>query len=86
MGLGFAGTVSMRLHLGGHLNYFDALKRADLEIELSGKEHLRDVLALLKIPAGEVFIISINGEVVSLDDAWIRPNDYVMLYPPMGGG
>ena len=76
----------MRLHLGGHLNYLDALQRVDLEIQLSGKQRLRDVLATLKIPAAEVFITSINGEVVPFEDAWVQPDDVVKLYPAMGGG
>jgi len=76
----------MRLHLGGHLNYFDALQRANLEIELVGKQRLEDVLARLRIPAGEIFLVSINGVVVALEDAWIQPGDHVQLYPPMGGG
>jgi sulfur carrier protein ThiS len=76
----------MRLHLGGHLNYFDAEQRANLEIELFGKQRLEDVLVRLKIPAGEIYLVSINGEVVALEDAWIQPYDNVQLYPPMGGG
>jgi hypothetical protein len=76
----------MRLHLGGYLNYFDAEQRANLEIELFGRQHLEDVLVRLKIPAGEIFLVSINGEVVALEDAWIQPDDHVWLYPPMGGG
>jgi sulfur carrier protein ThiS len=80
------GTVKMRLHLGGHLSYFDALQRADLEIDLACKERLTDILATLRIPVGEVFITSINGEVVPLNDAWIQPGDHVRLYPAMGGG
>jgi sulfur carrier protein ThiS len=76
----------MRLHLGGHLNYFDAQQRANLEIELVGKQRLEDVLDRLKIPIGEIFLVSINGEVVALEDAWIQQDDQVQLYPPMGGG
>lgn len=78
--------MRMRLHLGGHLNYFDARKRANLEIKLVGKQRLEDILVRLKIPAEEIFLVSINGEVVSLEDAWIQPDDHVQLYPPMGGG
>jgi sulfur carrier protein ThiS len=76
----------MRLHLGGHLNYFDAQQRANLEIELVGKQRLEDVLDRLKIPRGEIFLVSINGYVVPLESAWINQNDQVQLYPPMGGG
>jgi sulfur carrier protein ThiS len=76
----------MRLYLGGHLNYFDAHNRVNLEIEIVGKQRLEDILDSLKIPKGEVFLVSINGEVVSLKDAWINHDDQVQLYPPMGGG
>jgi sulfur carrier protein ThiS len=76
----------MRLHLGGHLNYFDAQQRAHLEIELVGKQRLVDILVRLNIPAEEIFLVSINGEVVALEDAWIQPDDHVQLFPPMGGG
>jgi len=76
----------MRLHLGGHLNYFDAQQRANLEIELAGKQRLENVLDRLKIPKGEIFLVSINGEVVALEDAWIQQDDQVQLYPPLGGG
>lgn len=76
----------MRLHLGGHLNYFDAQQRANLEIELAGKQRLKDILDRLNIPIGEIFLVSINGDVVALEDAWINQNDQVQLYPPMGGG
>ena len=78
--------MKMRLYLGGHLNYFDEQQRANLEIELVGKQRLEDVLARLRIPSGEIFLVSINGELVALEDAWIQPDDHVQLYPPMGGG
>ena len=76
----------MRLHLGGHLNYFDELKRSEFEIELSQEQKLTDILSGLKIPVGEVFLVVVNGELVTLEDARIQPDNYVQLYPPMGGG
>jgi sulfur carrier protein ThiS len=76
----------MRLHLGGHLNYFDAQQRANFEVELAGKQRLVDLLTKLKIPVGEIFLVSINGEAVPLEEAWVQPDDNVQLFPPMGGG
>ena len=76
----------MRLHLGGHLNYYDAQQRHMLQIELVGNERLENILAGLGIPIGEIFLVSINGEVIALEDAWSQPDDYVQVYPPMGGG
>jgi sulfur carrier protein ThiS len=86
VGFGPSAAIEMRLHLGGHLNYFDAQQRADFEVEVVGKQCLADLLTNLKIPAGEIFLVSINGEVIALDDAWVLPDDYVQLFPPMGGG
>jgi sulfur carrier protein ThiS len=86
MGFGPFTALKMHLHLGGHLNYFDELQRPDLEIELVGRQRLVDVLARLRIPTGEIFLVSINGEVVAMEAAWIQPDDHVQLYPPMGGG
>ncbi len=76
----------MRLHLGGHLSYYDFLQRTDFEIELAHRAFLRDILSRLNIPEAEVFIIVINGEAVAAEDAWIQPADDVKLFPAIGGG
>lgn len=76
----------MRLHLGGHLNYFEPLQRTDLEVEVVGNQPLKDILARLKIPVEEVFLVSINGEIAHLEGALVRPADHVQLFPPLGGG
>lgn len=76
----------MQLYLGGYLNSFDPLHRTDLIVDIAGRRHLRSVLTELAIPAEEILLVSINGEVVALNDAWIQPDDQVKLYPPMGGG
>ena len=78
--------INMRLHLGGHLNYFDALQRVNLDVDFVGTQRLEDILGKLKIPTAEIFLVSINGEAASMEDAWINPDDQVQLYPPMGGG
>ncbi len=76
----------MRLHLGGHLSYYDLLQRTDLEIELVHRTFLRDILSGLNIPEAEVFMIVINGEATPAEEAWIRPADDVKLFPAIGGG
>jgi sulfur carrier protein ThiS len=76
----------MQLHLGGHLNYFDEQQRTNMEIILVGTQRLQDVLYSLGIPIGEIALVSINGEVTTMDDARIQQDDRVQLYPPMGGG
>jgi sulfur carrier protein ThiS len=78
--------MKIRLHLGGHLKYYDEMQRSNLEVEMTEKQHLEDILIKLKIPVGEIFLVSINGEIVSMANAWINTDDHVQLYPPMGGG
>jgi molybdopterin converting factor small subunit len=41
---------------------------------------------MLNIPAGEVMLTVINGEVVDLSTATVIDTDRVALYPPIGGG
>jgi sulfur carrier protein ThiS len=76
----------MRLHLAGYLNDYDSLHRADIVIEIPGKQHLRTILSDLGVPAQEVFLVSINGQAVEFEQAWVLPGDAVKVYPPMGGG
>lgn len=75
----------LRLYLGGHLNYYDAEQRARQQITLARPVMLRDLLAQLGVPPGEIAFVVINGEQASLD-ALITPGDGVELFPPMGGG
>jgi hypothetical protein len=76
----------MQLHLGGHLNYFDKLQRSNLEVALTKEKELMNVLLELEVPIQEIFLVTLNGEVVNLQDAQVHPDDIVQLYPPMGGG
>lgn len=76
----------MRLHLGGHLSWYDPLKRDWLDIELGEAETLAELLARLAIPKGEVAVVAINGKAARPDDVPVRDSDVVELYPPLGGG
>lgn len=76
----------MSLHLGGYLNYFDAQKRKDIELELTSPTWLKDILAQLGIPVGEIFLVVVNSELVPLEDACVKPGDRIEIFPPMGGG
>jgi sulfur carrier protein ThiS len=76
----------VRLHLGGHLSWYDARKRADLDIHLREPIALATLLDDLKIPAAEIAIVAVNGDAVALEKARVRDADRVELYPPVGGG
>ena len=49
----FTFDVTMRLHLGGHLDWYDPQKRAWLDLHLDTPLLLTDLLQQLGIPAGE---------------------------------
>ena len=76
----------MRLHLGGHLSWYDPQKRAWLDVFLDTPAPLVRVLAELGVPAGEVAIVAVNRRAVNLEDAVVANSDQVELYPPIGGG
>ena len=76
----------MRLHLGGHLNWYDPHKRAWQELSLDGPTRLADLLDRLHVPPGEVTLAVVNGQLVELQQAVVSDHDRVELYPPIGGG
>jgi len=76
----------MRLHLGGHLNWYDPRKRAWQEIELGGPTRLADLLDRLHVPPGEVALVVVNGQLADVQQAVVSEHDRVELYPPIGGG
>ena len=76
----------MRLHLGGHLNWYDPHKRPWLTIQLVEPVALVELLGRLQVPPGEVALTVVNGRLVSLEDARVSDGDRVELYSPMGGG
>jgi sulfur carrier protein ThiS len=76
----------MRLHLGGHLNFYDPQKRTWLELDLPGPTPLANIVRQAGLPEGEIALFVINGQQASLEDAMVTNEDRVELYPPMGGG
>ncbi len=77
----------MRVHLGGHLSWYDAGQRAWLDLaELDRPATPLALLRLLGVPPAEVVIVRINGRPAELDDTPLAPGDLVEYYPPVGGG
>ncbi len=76
----------MRVHLGGHLNWYDAQRRMDVEIPLAERVLLLDLLRQLGVPRAEIIVAAVNGHAVVIDEAWVADDDHVDLYPPVGGG
>ncbi len=76
----------MRLHLGGHLSWYDPQKRSWLELHLSEHVPLVELVRQLGLPEGEIAVVAVNSRAISLEEAIVSEGDRVELYPPLGGG
>jgi sulfur carrier protein ThiS len=76
----------VKLHIGGHLTWFLPEKKSDLEVALDGPTRLTDILAKLGIPAGEIVLVVVNGELAELAACEVTNEERVEIYPPIGGG
>jgi sulfur carrier protein ThiS len=88
---------AMRVHLGGHLNWYDQDKRSWLEldpqaVQAGSRDGLSDPLTpaalaqRLGLPRGEIALVAVNGRAVDLDSVELARSDRVEFYPPVGGG
>ena len=77
----------MKLHLAGHLGWYDLQKRSWIEMKLSGPTMLSEVLKTLGVPVEEIAVGAVNGAAIfSFADVPVRDEDRVELFPPIGGG
>ena len=76
----------MRIHLGGHLSWYDPQKRPWLEITVYELIPLKTLVAQLGIPPGEISLTTINDQQVTLDEGQASNADRIAFYPPLGGG
>jgi len=76
----------MRIHLGGHLAYYQPEKQSWVERRLTSPTPLRQVLEELGLPVAEIAITLVNGHLVDLESALVKDEDIVQVYPPSNGG
>ena len=76
----------MKVHLGGHLAFYDPEKRSRFEVHLEAEMALLDLIRELGIPEAEIAIAAVNRTVVSLAEARVGDADRLDLYSAMGGG
>jgi len=76
----------MKLYAGGNLDIYLPHRRSRVELELVQPTNLKEILNRLGIPAGEVFLVIINGQLVDLQEAIVSEQDDVKLYPAINGG
>jgi len=85
----------MRLYTGGYLPFYLqrnspgsglGQKKTTLELILTAPTRLKTILAQLNIPAEEVHLIAINGEVIDDDDPLVEDKDDVRIFSSVNGG
>jgi hypothetical protein len=76
----------MRIHLGGHLSWYDGAKRDWLDLAQPVPISLGELAALLGVPPAEVAVISVNHRLAHWGNAPVADGDVVEFYPPLGGG
>lgn len=75
----------MRVHLGGHLSWYDPGKRSWVELHPAGPVSLLELAQRLGLPPGEIAVAAVNGRLAALEQI-ATEEDRVDFYPPMGGG
>ncbi len=78
----------MKVHLWGELGYYGPERRSRFEWPVKGEMPLLDALRRMGVPAADVAVCGLNGEVVRLDDPalTVTDDDRLDLFPPTSGG
>ncbi len=76
----------MRVHLGGHLDWYDPQKRSWLDVPVEGTITLLALAERLGVPPGEIAIVTVNRRAAELETDSAREGDTVEFFPAVGGG
>ncbi len=76
----------MRVHLGGHLSWYEPERKAWVELHPAGPVTPLAVLRELGVPPGEVAVVRVNRHAAALEDTALAESDTVEFFPPVGGG
>ena len=84
--LKIAKAEKVSVYLYGHLLRYSEGRMGPIRTFVQSGETLRDLIARLKIPPGEIGITAINGYPTSTLEDPVRPGDEVKLFGLVGGG
>ena len=78
----------MRVHLWGELGFYGPERRSRFEFPIQREMPLVEALRLMGVPAADVAVTGLNGEVVRLGDPslTVTDADRLDLFPPTSGG
>jgi molybdopterin converting factor small subunit len=76
----------MRVHLGGHLSWYDPRKRSWLDLAQPEPIGVLALARQLGVPEAEIAVVTVGRRAVDLATAVAADDDTVEFYPPIGGG
>ena len=85
-GLGHALTV--KVHLWGELGFYGPGRRGRFEVRLEEPMPVGEALRVIGVPAADIAVLGLNGEVVSLDapGLTVTDADRIDAFPATSGG
>jgi sulfur carrier protein ThiS len=78
----------VKVHLWGELGFYGPGKKGRFEWPIDREMPLLEALREIGVPAADVAVCGLNGEVVRLEDPTliVTDRDRIDLFPPTSGG
>ena len=76
----------MKLYAGGYLTFYMPDQHPEIDRDLAEPIALSKLLDEIGIPAGDVRLVILNGEIVELEQAQLKNQDEVKVFPGVDGG
>jgi sulfur carrier protein ThiS len=76
----------MKLYAGGYLTFYMPDQQPEMTCELSDPVELCELLMSVGIPAAEVQLVLVNGEIADLKQTQIHNPDVIKVFPGVDGG
>jgi len=78
----------VKVHLWGELGFYGPGRNSKFEVRLGRPMPVAEALAEIGVPAADVAVLGLNGEVVRVDDPGVivTDADSIDCFPPTSGG
>ncbi len=76
--------ISLRLH--GHLARYAGERTTAFPVPIGPAETVAELIRRFRIPASEISMVIVNGQLTSGMDTRLQPDDEVKIFGLVGGG